>query len=141
MAWGAVKKETMMEMLPSVLLRHEGYGEGHFDWLLGEPGVVYDGDEEKRLWTWRIDVGSDAWEMGKEYAMVRNFDHRARYLSYEGEISGGRGEVRQVDKGVHEVEEWGEGRIVTRIDFEKFEGIAEIRCIKGEIWGVVFKEG
>ncbi|QQE12430.1 hypothetical protein JD969_02855 [Planctomycetota bacterium] len=134
----------IMEKLPSVLLRHETDEGAHFDWLLGVPGVRYGegakNGEEARLWTWRIEVGSDGWEMGKRYEMVRNFDHRETYLTYEGEISGGRGMVVRVDEGEHEVVSWREQRIETRLRFEKFVGIAELRCIKGEYWCVVFHE-
>jgi hypothetical protein len=75
-----------------VLLRHElpaGASESsHWDLML-EDGDV--------LLTWRfVELPT---ETGGPVAAVKLADHRREYLTYEGPVSGGRGEVRRVDAG------------------------------------------
>lgn len=72
------------------VLRHTG-GEGgdHFDLLVEqEPGR---GD----LLTWRL----PAWPVVEGTEAIRLRDHRRIYLTYEGEVAGGRGVVMRVGDG------------------------------------------
>ena len=71
--------------------RAAGPDEVHWDLLIELPG-------QERLATWRLldnPIGGPA-EIGAE----RIGDHRRTYLEYEGEISGGRGGVRRLDRGM-----------------------------------------
>lgn len=78
-------------MAGMVLLRHTlADGSEHFDWMLERGGV---------LLTWRVREIPVVGEVAAE----RLADHRVAYLSYEGEVSGGRGRVVRVRAGEAEV--------------------------------------
>ena len=126
---------VMADRLPSVLLRHTQDGDVHFDWLLGVPGM----GKSERLWTWRIAVPSCDWVKGQSYEMQRIFDHRAQYLTYEGEISGNRGYVERVDEGTHHPVVWSGEKITTRMELRHFKGIAIMECLNEDQWQVTFK--
>jgi hypothetical protein len=71
-----------------VVLHHTGYDEPHYD-------LMVEHDAEADLWTWRV----YDWPPNDGTRAVRLPDHRRRYLTYEGPISHGRGEVRRVERG------------------------------------------
>jgi hypothetical protein len=80
-------------MMRAVVLEHTlPDGSRHFDWMIERP----DPGEERRLCTWRTQhrpdrsVGFDGRRIG---------DHRAAYLSFEGELGSGRGRVVRVASG------------------------------------------
>jgi len=86
-------------MAGMVLLRHTlADGSEHFDWMLERGGT---------LLTWRVQEIPVAGGIVAE----RLADHRVAYLSYEGEISGGRGRVERVRFGEAEVLEEGPTRV------------------------------
>jgi hypothetical protein len=86
-----------------VVLHHTGSGDGdHFDLMLEVPG-------NERLMTWRVMMPPGRW--GGDVGAVRIGDHRKAYLSYEGDISGGRGKVRRVEEGMANVTLVGRGHI------------------------------
>jgi hypothetical protein len=72
-----------------VVLRHTGHGEAHFD-LMIEPTAGAD-----TLLTWR----ADQWPLADGTRLTPLGEHRRVYLTYEGPVSGGRGEVRRVAEG------------------------------------------
>lgn len=72
-----------------VVLHHTDHGEPHYDLLIPV-------DEQGPLLTWRM---SD-WPLEDGISLTRLPDHRRHYLTYEGPISGGRGQVRRVAQGV-----------------------------------------
>ncbi len=84
---------------------------------VNKDGVHWDLMLEKvgGLETWRLLVGPEGW-LGGAVAAEQIFDHRLEYLSYEGEISGGRGSVSIVMRGTYEIIEEGEG--VVRVDLD-----------------------
>lgn len=53
-------------------------------------------------------------------------DHRREYLSYEGEISGGRGSVARWDEGTCVVEVWEPGRVRLALDGGHLRGPVEL---------------
>jgi hypothetical protein len=53
-------------------------------------------------------------------------DHRLAYLDYEGPISGGRGEVRRVDRGGYEVRVWSPDLVRVRLEGTQLVGEAEL---------------
>ncbi len=96
------------------LLYHEmpagGDRVSHWDLLLEDPQRAGGSDDnERRLWTWALDVNplTAAATGGKVSPIAAHMlpDHRAVYLSYEGELSDGRGRVSQIDCGQSEVRE------------------------------------
>jgi hypothetical protein len=71
-----------------VVLHHEGIDEPHFDLMLEtSPGSP--------LATWR----SPRWPIDQPTELIQLPEHRREYLTYEGEVSGGRGTVRRVAAG------------------------------------------
>lgn len=82
-----------------VLLRHTlADGSWHHDWMLerARPAAQDDDPDEHRLLTFRtvaIPGQVSAWTGEKIH------DHRARYLQYEGPLSGERGRVDRVAAG------------------------------------------
>lgn len=97
-----------------VLLEHRWDGV-HWDFML-EAGDV--------LRTWAIDAPIVA---GADLPARALPDHRPIYLDYEGEISGNRGTVRRLDRGVYEVRVWEEDRVRVRIRGDQLVGEVEIR--------------
>lgn len=77
-----------------VLLKHTlPDGSSHLDWMLDIGGT-----EGARLVTYRLERRPDDVAVTTLDAL-RLEDHRRVYLDYEGEISGGRGEVERVCSG------------------------------------------
>lgn len=62
-------------------------------------------------------------------------DHRLLYLEYEGEISGGRGEVRIVDRGTYDVLNWGAGEISVLLRGRRYYGELRLQD-QGPVWRV-----
>jgi hypothetical protein len=76
-----------------VILQHSGWGEEHFDLLL-ERGAG--------LEAWQVAAGGAApWDLavGERLPARPLAEHRRVYLTYEGDVSGGRGTVIRVDEG------------------------------------------
>ncbi len=63
-------------------------------------------------------------------------EHRLDYLTYEGEISGGRGTVAIRDRGVYRAELWEEGRMVVELDGERHAGRAAFEQVTGNRWSL-----
>jgi hypothetical protein len=82
-----------MANLLYVILRHEGVETPHFDLMFQtRPGSM--------LATWR----SPVWRPAGPIDLEQLPDHRAAYLTFEGELTGGRGNVRRVEQGLCEIE-------------------------------------
>lgn len=81
------------------LLHHDlPDGSWHYDWLLEDAS-----HPEGGLLTFRIGVRPDSGGM-QAFDAQRLMHHRRAYLTYEGEVSGGRGTVRRVAEGTCEIE-------------------------------------
>lgn len=78
-----------------VLLEHDTGAGVHWDFMLAIA------DQEK-LATWRL--LQNPLEHPTGVAAERIGDHRRIYLDYEGDIGGGRGQVRRLDRGAAAVE-------------------------------------
>jgi hypothetical protein len=90
------------QKLRYAVLHHTGFGEAHFDLMVEVPG-------RERLLTWRIMDPPERWD--GTVGAARIADHRKAYLTYEGEVSGGRGAVKRVAEGTARVVEIGSGWI------------------------------
>ncbi len=113
-------------MIPArmVLLEHTlADGSRHFDWLMQRPRE--DDAPSKRLdlearelLSFRVAERIDR-APARRFVSQRMEDHRNLYLTYSGEVSGGRGSVRPVARGVvMDIEEM-EGAIAIRGFFVK----------------------
>ncbi|HTW94488.1 MAG TPA: hypothetical protein VMD30_06835 [Tepidisphaeraceae bacterium] len=71
-----------------VILRHEGWGETHFD-------LMFETSPGSPLATWR----SPTWPPADVNLLTRLPDHRREYLDYEGPVSNNRGIVHRVEQG------------------------------------------
>lgn len=81
----------MRHSTPFVLLEHRTHAEVHWDLMI----ATLDG---ATLATWRLDQNPIA-PCGDVITAERITDHRVAYLEFEGELSGGRGAVRRVERG------------------------------------------
>ena len=97
--------------------RRPGAGEVHWDLLIEVPG-------QERLATWRL--AKNPIEAPAEIAAERIADHRRAYLEYEGELSGGRGAVRRLDRGASALEEYAEHKVTADLEGEHLRGRYEI---------------
>lgn len=103
-------------MAGAVLLQHDlPDGSSHFDLLIERPNTP-----GGPLVSFRVDARIDLAEPGASLMATRLPDHRNDYLTYEGPVSGGRGEVRRVvsarvlgvverDRGSELELDWGAG--------------------------------
>ena len=87
-----------------VVLRHEGFGDAHFD-------LMFESSRGSPLMTWR----SPVWPLQRPTPLTKLPDHRQEYLQYEGEISRNRGSVRRVDSGICRISSVEGGGLVIRL--------------------------
>lgn len=73
-----------------VLLEHRRGHEVHWDLMLEQP------NGELRTWALPARPPWSGWRTAEELP-----PHRSLYLTYEGPISGNRGHVKRIDRGVH----------------------------------------
>ncbi len=102
-----------------LLLEHRTRpGESHFDWMLQrEHAPAEPTGDERILTTFRVGERIDLLGEGASFEAVRIHDHRLLYLTYEGEISGGRGRVLRMASGRCRILEDGAGRFAAKVDF------------------------
>ncbi len=76
-----------------VFHHHTGYGQPHYDLML---------EHDKTLATWQLTIPLP--EIQDEQAIIvqKIQDNRLIYLSYEGTISKGRGQIKRLDFGSYE---------------------------------------
>lgn len=70
------------------ILHHTGIDPPHFD-------VLFETFPGSQLAAFRV----DAWPLHNRTAATPLRDHRRLYLTYEGDIPGGRGHVRRIEAG------------------------------------------
>lgn len=99
-----------------VLLEHRWNGV-HWDLML-------ESADGRVLHTWALDAPLAP---GRGLPARRLPDHRTAYLDYEGEVSGGRGTVRRVDRGAYAVESWDEAIVRVRLSGAQLVGELELR--------------
>jgi hypothetical protein len=109
-----------------VILRHEmpagAERRSHYDLMLERDGV---------LQTWALE---DEPAPGAQIAAERLADHRLAYLSYEGPVSQGRGEVVRWDRGEFELVAQSEDEIVVDVAGERVAGRIELRKGDAQRW-------
>jgi hypothetical protein len=95
--------EAHQAPLRFAVLRHEGIDAPHVDFL-------YETAPGSMLQTWRL----LAWPIHEVEEAIRIRDHRPAFLTYQGQLTGDRGNVLRVDEGTCTVES-GARRIVVRL--------------------------
>jgi hypothetical protein len=113
-----------------VLLEHRWNGV-HWDFML---------ERGDALRTWAIDEPIAGGVAQPARALP---DHRKVYLDYEGEVSGNRGMVQRVDRGVYTALTWEEGRVRVRVEGTQLVGEVEICQVCGSDGGTswIFRLG
>jgi hypothetical protein len=103
-----------------VVLEHRWNGV-HFDFMV-EIGP------DAPLRTWGIDAEPVS---GAELPARGLPDHRRAYLTFEGEVSGGRGTVRRWDEGDCEVVLWGDDLVHLILHGRQLVGPVVLRRVSG----------
>jgi hypothetical protein len=108
-------------------------GAAHYDLLLERDGG---------LAAWRLPAPLRDLPPGGADA-VQLKDHRVHYLTYEGDIGGGRGSVRRVDEGTYEAAAWDGGRVEAAVTGRVAAGRLELRRGTGAAaaWRARFEPG
>lgn len=111
-----------------VLLEHQAppppHGPGlHWDFMIEWPG-------HERLATWRL--GASPAEQ-RAVRAERISDHRRAYLDLEGDIGGGRGSVRRLDRGAARVLAFTDKRVELELSGAVLNGRYEL-CQQGDGW-------
>ncbi len=111
------------------ILIHDSPRGLHYDFFL-EAG------ERLKTWALRHPPEPDA-----EIECDALADHRLLYLDYEGLISGGRGTVKQWDRGVYFIEIWSDEQIIVQVSGEKLTGRLDLLRMPGhmERWRLTFR--
>lgn len=87
--------------------------------------VEVTGDPAGRLWCWSW----EGWPVaGESLLIVTKPLHRADYLSYQGEVSGGRGSVVRLDQGKVRWERRSRSRWLCRLEFQQLAALVELPC-------------
>ena len=110
-----------------VVQRHERAADPHFDIMLEHAGSL-------RTWSAR-----EAPEMGGEQEVRSLPDHRVDYLTYEGEISGGRGTVTIWDRGTYRPLVWEERRVEADLSGHRLRGRILLSHIESDRWHLEIK--
>lgn len=81
---------------PTVLLRHVlPDGSEHVDWM-----IAHTAESGAALISFRLPAPLHTMREGEELPAESIGDHRAAYLDYEGPVSGGRGHVERLARGM-----------------------------------------
>jgi hypothetical protein len=110
--------------VPRFVLLHHALPDSppHFDLML---------ERGDALATWRIPAPlRDLPPEGA--AAVPLGDHRLHYLTYEGDIGGGRGTVTRVDEGTYTAEAWEAERVTVTLKGRSAAGRLELSPPVGE---------
>lgn len=100
----------------------------HWDLLIEAPG-------SERLPTWRL--ARDPRTAAGEIPAERIGDHRRVYLEFEGEISGGRGIVRRVERGLATIARLAGDELTVTLDGLRLRGRFEI--VRSQCGQTVFR--
>ena len=111
-----------------VILAHSGYGPLHYD-LMFRRGAV--------LATWQL--GQSPLELlpGQSLPALKLADHRLVYLTYEGPIGGGRGQVVREEEGTYELLSQGPEGWRIRLAGARMRGVYLLRAEEGAGWTLV----
>ncbi len=87
--------------------------------------IEAEGDRAGRLWCW-------SWEdwpaTGVSLSVVTKPLHRAEYLSYEGEVSGGRGSVHRLAEGAVRWGDRSRSMWCCQLEFDQLAAKLELPC-------------
>jgi len=108
-----------------VIHLHTGHGPAHYDLMI---------EQGEALATWQVPHSPVESRPGDACAARRLPDHRKAYLTYEGPVSRGRGQVERIDRGTCELWETGEQVWRFRLTGERLAGEFELCREVDEDW-------
>ena len=107
-----------------VISEHTAGGGVHWDFML-ESGEI--------LETYRLDKRPiDILEQGAGAEKI--FDHQLRFLTYEGPVNKGEGNVCIVESGTYKILHQGKGEIAIELDGKILKGKFVLEQVEGEKW-------
>ena len=105
-----------------VIQLHQTQNGNHFDLML---------EQGQSLLTFQMPLPLCDFQAGQELSVTRLPDHRKLYLTYEGEISDGRGQVHIVDRGRYQMAEKNANFWVIIFSGQQAQGVFCIRDPSG----------
>lgn len=110
------------------LLKHTLGNSTHYDLMLQRGRV---------LKTWSLEAPLA--EPGISLPATARFDHPLRFLTHEGPLSEGKGEVEAIDRGRYEPLQWrADAEVYVRLRGNKFVGHLRLQCRGSESWALAF---
>ena len=88
------------------------------------------------LATFRLEAPPQA-ALNRAVGAVKIFDHPLRFLTYEGPVQKGTGQVRIVDRGVCDVSDEGQDNVVLDLEGEVLRGGFLLIRSQGTSWQLV----
>ncbi|MFW6133541.1 MAG: DNA polymerase ligase N-terminal domain-containing protein [Planctomycetota bacterium] len=118
--------------MPQAFVIHEHHrGRSvHYDLMLGPPAR----DAEAPLATWRLEQDPADQPPGLSQPARRIADHGRHFLSYEGPLRAGRGEVRMHDSGTCTTRSSTAGLWLIDLHGRRIEGAFELRRVADDRW-------
>lgn len=121
-----------------LLLHNLRDGSSHYDWMIQRPASASrsSGAAEGGLITFRITDRIDLCGVAKggkvvDFLAERIGDHRPEYLTFEGELTGGRGSVRRIAAGEVLALREGEGFLEVEGKIGESRGVFRGRAVDG----------
>jgi DNA polymerase Ligase (LigD) len=99
--------------MPKFAILEHDWPKCHFDFFLEWPG---EGGDRLRSWRLAAPFGDCPVECEP------SADHRLLYLDYEGPVSGGRGQVRRVDRGTYDLLDDSPSTVEVALHGSRFRG-------------------
>ncbi len=106
-----------------VVLHHTGIPKAHYDLMLETaPG--------SELATWRV----KQWPLVGGSQLTELPNHRRKYLTFEGELSGGRGRVLAVTRGQCTIDARSGDDLLVRLETNQLTQEITLRRVNGDQW-------
>jgi len=112
-----------------VIQKHQTDQDVHWDLML---------EEGEHLATWQVSLPPSEWSE-IPLPCQKIFDHRLKYLTYEGLLSDDRGEVRIVASGSYQPLHITENDWQIRLESGSMSGLLGLRNIREDQWQLTFQ--
>ena len=113
-----------------VILDHSCSGQTHWDLML---------EQGQKLVTWQVRCSPETWGSSPMVHCEKIFDHRLKYLSYQGPLSDERGAVQPVAAGAYEVLEMDEKSWCILLTGPALKGRLTLKFCKDNQWQLIFE--
>jgi len=95
-------------------------------------------EESEHLATWQVTAPPIQWG-GIPLTCQKIFDHRLKYLTYEGLLSDKRGEVRILVAGTYQLVQISNDQWQVRLESDSISGLLGLRKIREDQWQLTFQ--